>query len=379
MSDEASGDEGTTVDLGDSLAERFGQAYDDAEDAEFGDQTDDEGSQDDDGEADQVDDGAPKERNRGRSKGPAGASDASGDDQTFSQMRLNLSKQTRQVAEQARTIKELQSKVESLSRQGQVQDHEDVVDMVRGWAARRLGTTDVNDPRILEVLQDAAQDLTIEGYNVKDDPVFKDRAESRRKAREERSYKESIDRQFQELRNERQQIAVERQKAEVSQSISQFVESVADEFPFMMAAHDSGDIDHTELLMAAAHEAVASGQYPDPRTYEELHDLVHMLAKNVDAHYRKIDEAFSARRSSKNGGKVGSKLSRGVNGDEARSQERGKASTRVDAKGSTKKNVDGRRPVSGGGGKGRPAPAQVHDDGPDDLSARVERFRKYGR
>lgn len=385
MSQEDAGDDGTvehsdndSVIIDDSLASRISDAYDDF--------LDDEGLSDDAGDEDLNDDGDHTDEVEKPSRRTQKSSDRSttkqrDESETFSQMKLNVSRQARQLSEANRTIKDLQSKIETFNKTSSNSEPADVIELVRSWAAKSLGISDMNDPRIMQALAEAATDLTIEGYeDARNDPALKDRAERIKRERELRDHKRSVDKQFEEIRAEKARMQSERQQAEMVNIVADYVESISDDFPFMTAAGEAGDIDPTQLLFQAAIEAVRSGQAPDPRDESELQDLIFNLANNVEQHYKNVAEALSSRtKNSQTVRKSSSDLSKNVRKANDRS-ERGKTSTRENVRDRSEAKRDVRRSVNtGGGGKGRPAPAVISDDERDDLSSRITRFRKYGR
>ena len=309
-------------------------------------------------------------------------------DESYSRLRLNHSRATRQLTEAQAQVRALEAEVKRLADSGrsQRQTHDDVVDLVRDFVSSRLGRdVSASDPRVIEALRQAATDLTVEAFPdaSESDPELRQRRDQRLRDRQEREWRSKQEQALQELRNERLMDQQQRVQAQVLDQVSSFVEDTAEEFPFMAAASEAGEIDAPRFLIDAMLRGVAEGTFADPNTVEEMHDLLHHLSKRANDYYRGVAEKLSTRLGS-------GKMRTGREERVTQPSRRGPAENRASAAVRDERRVvnkPGRpAPTRGGGGRGAPSQAVeeydnsgYRDEADDSLAAFIKRSTRSPR
>jgi hypothetical protein len=267
------------------------------------------------------------------------------------------------------------------------QDADDPVDLLRGWAIRRLGLTEAQagDPRVLQALQQATVDLTAEAFEASDaDPALRERRIARQRQREEAGRFRSYEQRIAAMEEERAAAQEQAVVAEVRADATAYLSANAARTPNLSAAAEAGDVDPIALMMESAAEMIRSGQAPEPRSKADVGRLYALVLSNAERHYAALADRLSARRAGnvapaipvRNGGP------RGDAGQQRQGDPRSRA--RGDAAG------DGRRAqgaptkaTRGGGGRGSAGPdAREDDDGSGerpDLWTRVRRAELAAR
>lgn len=372
---------GMAVPSDDDLASRANALFDRAREEE----ADDGESEPVDGPPDDLQEEASPSERRDRSsayrKDPKRDESPSDEDGSYSRLRLNASRQARQLTEAQGRVKALESEVARLSESARAagQEPEDVVELVQSTLMRRLGVRDAADPRLLQAIQELATDLTIEGFReaAEADESLRARRDQRTRERQERARQAEHQRQIDELKRERLQDKLDRETAAGQAMTARFVADTAAEYPYMNAAAGD-DFDPAPFIFQAAERGIADGKLPQPRTPDEVLEVLHRVAGNLEAHYRGLAERISAR----TGGKPGTRLI--SDGTKKRDGEtdgrRASESRRSPAAGNRGRDGRGTRdvaPTRGGGGRGVPGPsAPVDPDEPDDLAARANRLMR---
>lgn len=341
----------------------------------------------DDGQEDEgsseIDDGLSDGETRGRKS--KHLSDKDGDsngNESFSRLRLNLSRQSRQLTESEGRVRALEAEVQRLSglNRSQQARQSDVIELVRDWAISQLGEgVQANDPRVLKAMQDALEDLTIEAHPDAADlvPEYKQRRSERQRLAQERARHLDYQRQLDELKAERLRLSQQEINAAGLGMVSDFVQSNADRLPFLSAANEAGEIDAVRYLWQTAEDGIAQGHFPMPKTAQDCMDILSVLSDKVERHYRSVAEKLSAPLIK--GGKM-QRQEQTRRTDVTRKEMRGAPPARD--RGRITNGRDGKSVVNrGGGGRGTPDPIDSNAgdgylDDADDLASRFKRVRR---
>jgi hypothetical protein len=385
MSDESDvqgeplGQGGMAVPTDNDLASRANALFDAAQEADD-DPDDGDGVEDDDDEARSASElrgrRAPYGKDRPKSKVDPD------EDESYSRLRLNASRQARQLTEASGRVKALEAEVARLSEAARVQGQEpdDVVELVQATLMRRLGVKDASDPKLIAAIQELATDLTLEGFRdaADRDESLRARREQRQRERAEARRHAEYQRQIDELRMERLQAQRAQEEARGQAMVAQFVGETAADYPYMNAAAGD-DFDPAAFIFQAAEEGIASGKLPQPRSVEDVREVLHRVAGNLEAHYRGLAERISARTAGKRDSRLLSGKTRDGETDGRRTSESHRAPAARD-RGRDGRSTRDVAPTRGGGGRGTPGPsAPVDPDEPDDLAARFRRMQRAAR
>lgn len=331
--------------------------------------------------------GAPDSSEGGGAGGPDGEAteepEARSDDRappppTVSRLVRNISIKERELAQERQERRQEQAEIRRLTgeleaaRGGDPIGFDDPVDLVRAWAMRRLGTKDASDPRVMQALQDATQDLTVEGFPQSSDlvPDLRARREQRQRERQDRERFRSYDERLRQLDREREQAKAEAQMTGLRSAATQYLSVNSERTPLLQAAGEAEGFDPADLVVRRALQGVRTGEFPDPATTADLARLYGVIAAGYEDHYRGLVGKLSAR-AGKPPARLDAQVKRSV---------QGAPPSRAAGADAGKTQQQKARSTRGGGGRGNAGLVDEPDqDERLDLAARIARAERAAR
>ena len=320
-----------------------------------------------------------------------------GEERSVSRLVRNVAVKERELAAERQARRQEQAELNRLRAEvGRLsqrpQDADDPVELLRGWAVRRLGLTQAqaNDPRVLAALQEAAVDLTAEAYEQSDaDPSLRERRAARQRRREEAARFGSYEQRIAAMEAERARAEEAAVVAEVRSDAVQYLSANSARTPHLSAAVEAGDIDPVALLMESAAAMIESGEAPQPRNRAEVGRLYGLVLANAERHYAGLAQRLAAKAApGAPGGKPAPAAGKRRPGIDVRDGGRSAKVSSGDARdprsraggASGNGKASGARSTRGGGGRGSAAPEPIEEPGERlDLEARIRRAERDAR
>lgn len=314
---------------------------------------------DDDGDRDQGTEGDPEVEAQGDREGTDQGDPDEPEQPRDSRSRLvaNIAKQEKALTGARSKIKELEQRVEQLSRQVQ-DDPDDYVEMLRGRVARKMGL-EPNDPAVSERLFEISQDVTVQhlGEAVDKDPELKRRRERVLEERRIKDERRDLERRKAELERQQQEREVQEQRRGAVEATRAML--TTGKHPFLTAAVD----DAADLVTDLALRAIREGQ-ATVKSHEDGARLLQTIARNLEEHHRDRAKRLAKLLGPSEGTRLDTDMDNDARGSTA-SRKQGGARKRGAAGG-----------TMGGGGRGRPEGRAQDDesDQPEELHEFVNRM-----
>lgn len=286
---------------------------------------------------------------------------------SHARMVRKLAQRERELSDHRSALRDRDRQIVELQSRLQAQEPEDLMELVRGRVAKRLGV-DAKDSRVDDALFELSKDMTLElmGDAALADPELKRLREERLSDRQRRQERRELESRIERM--EREKAAAEQRAgtAEAIRMTGEFLKGNEARYPFFMG---QGDVDPAETILELTADAIREGRVQVRRgeTQDQaVGRIMDEFALSLDGHYRQLAETLS-KKLPKRAGSAEDRI------DEI-SRPTGKATKQAPQKRAGKTGT-------GGGGRGAPRSKDERDDEEevDDLKSFIELMERKDR